>query len=100
MSGQLSSGRLENVVQPEIKVWVDKRSFLPLRVELRDASGAVQDRSEVSRVEYDIAIPDSTFSYTPPAGVTVSTFHGGDGAAVKRALSGTAETKPPAKTKP
>jgi hypothetical protein len=45
-------------------------------------------RSEVTSVQYNVAIADSMFTYAPPAGVSVATFHGGDGADVKRALSG------------
>ena len=71
-----------------LTVWVDTRSFLPLRLEVRDTRGNVVDRSQVTQVEYNVAIPPSTFQYTPPAGVTVATFSGGDGADVKRALYG------------
>jgi hypothetical protein len=55
-------------------------------MQVRDAAGTVLERSEVSRVDYNVAIPEATFAYTPPAGVPVSTFTGGTGADVKRAL--------------
>jgi negative regulator of sigma E activity len=89
---------LEYVSQPLVRVWVDKQSFLPLKTEVRDASGAVLERSEVTRVDYNVSMADSTFTYTPPAGMQVSTFNGGDGADVKRALNSAQEGKPlPAK---
>lgn len=72
----------------QMTVWVDQQTFLPLRTEVRDASGALLERSEVTSLEYNVAIPASTFHYTPPAGATVSTFTGGTGADVKRALAG------------
>lgn len=76
-----------------LTIWVDKRSFLPLRMEARDSRGMIVDRSEVTSVEYSLSIPAATFAYTPPAGVTVATFTGGDGADVKRALA--SEAQPP-----
>jgi outer membrane lipoprotein-sorting protein len=72
----------------QMRVWVDKVSYLPLKTEVRNPSGVVLDRSEVTNVQYNIAIPDSTFSYTPPAGASVFDFTGGTGADVKKALCG------------
>jgi outer membrane lipoprotein-sorting protein len=72
----------------QMKVWVDKTSFLPLKTEIRDAAGQLVDSSEVTSIQYNQAIPSSTFSYTPPAGVTVATFTGGDGRDVKAKLAG------------
>ena len=70
-----------------MSVSVDKQTFLPLKTEVRDASGAVLDRAEVSFLEYGVTIADSSFSYSPPAGAQVSTFTGGSGADVKRTLA-------------
>lgn len=72
----------------QMVVWVDKVSFLPLKTEVRNAAGAVLDRSEVTSVEYNVPLADSVFAYTPPAGATVSTFSGGTGADVKKAMCG------------
>jgi outer membrane lipoprotein-sorting protein len=69
-----------------ITVWVDKLSLLPLRTEVRDASGNLLDRSEVTSVEYNVAIPATVFVYTVPAGAGVTNFTGGTGADVKAAL--------------
>ena len=41
---------------------------------------------EVTSVEYNVAIPAALFSFSPPPGTAVSTFTGGSGADVKRAL--------------
>ncbi len=70
----------------QMLVWVDKSSFLPLKIEVRDPSGKIIDRSEVMSVQYNLVIPDATFSYTAPAGASVFTFTGGTGADVKGAL--------------
>jgi outer membrane lipoprotein-sorting protein len=86
VTGQLQGNRLENAT-PTVRVWVDKQSFLPLKTEVRDTSGTVLERSEVTHVEYNVTIPDAIFSYVPPAGVSVSTFNGGSGADVKRAMA-------------
>jgi hypothetical protein len=90
VNGQPAGGLLTRA--SALTVWIDKRSFLPLRMEVRNAQGAVVDRSEVSRIEYNVALPDSTFDYTPPPGVSVRTFTGGNGADVKRALAGEANS--------
>jgi outer membrane lipoprotein-sorting protein len=82
----------------QMTVWVDKQSFLPLRTEVRNGAGEVLDQSVVTKVEYNVALPDAVFSYTPPAGVTVHTFTGGTGADVKRTLyEGMNKQAPPAK---
>jgi MucB/RseB N-terminal domain len=80
-----------------MQVWVDKETFLPLKTEVKDASGRVLDRSEVTSVEFGVSMPDTLFSYSPPPGVHVSTFTGGDGADVKRALSSSSSQIPPNK---
>ena len=50
--------------------WVDQKTFLPLKMEMYDKHGKLVDRYEVTSIEYDVAIPDSTFSQLPP-GTTV-----------------------------
>jgi outer membrane lipoprotein-sorting protein len=52
-----------------LTVWIDKQTYLPLRSEEVTPKGTV--RYEVTKVEYDIAIPDATFRYQPPAGAPV-----------------------------
>ena len=70
------------------------QSAAPNRV--RDAQRVLLDRSEATTVQYNVSIPDSTFLYTPRAGVQVATLSGGDGAEVKRRLLGQqkGETQP------
>jgi hypothetical protein len=88
VNGQPAGSRIEE--QPaQLTIWVDKRSFLTLKTEVRDPHDVVTDRSEVSRVEYNISTPQATFAYTPPPGIAVATFSGGDGADVKRMLAST-----------
>ncbi len=70
----------------EMRVWVDKLTYLPLKTEVRSPSGAVLDQSVVTSVEYNVAIPDTVFSYTAPSGARVFNFTGGDGVDVKAAL--------------
>lgn len=86
--GQVRQGTGDDASQTvaRMQISVDKQTFLPLKTEVRDGSGTVLDRSEVSFLEYDVALADASFSYTPPAGARVSTFSGGSGADVKRAL--------------
>ena len=102
VSGQVTQSRVDSANQPVVWVAVDKQTFLPLQTEVRDAAGNVLQRTTVTQVEYNISIPQATFAYTPPAGVAVSTFHGGNGADVKRALATTPKSaeQPPAKIHP
>jgi outer membrane lipoprotein-sorting protein len=51
-------------------LWIDKQTFVPLKQET--SSGEVVSSYEVTRVEYNLAIPDATFSYTPPADADVA----------------------------
>jgi outer membrane lipoprotein-sorting protein len=70
----------------EMRIWVDKESFLLLKSETRDRSGAVLKRGEVTSIEFNVSIPDSVFTYTPPPGVQVREFIGATPDVVKRAL--------------
>jgi outer membrane lipoprotein-sorting protein len=70
----------------QMRVWVDEQSFLPLKTETRDLTGQIVDSSEVTAVQYNVAIPSATFTYTPAPGASVSTFQGGTGADVKRQM--------------
>ena len=93
MNGAVSSSRIEGQ-QALVRVWVDTHSYLPLRIEVHDANGTLLDRSEVSHIDYNLPLDAQTFTYTPPPGVSVATFHGGDGAQVKRSLAGAPDAKP------
>jgi outer membrane lipoprotein-sorting protein len=98
VNGQPAGGL---VTQPsELTVWVDKRSFLPLKIEARDAHGVVVDRSEVTRVEYNLFMTAATFAYTPPPGVPVATFSGGSGADVKRLMASESDSRTPPRKSP
>jgi outer membrane lipoprotein-sorting protein len=45
--------------------WVDQKTFLPLKLEMYDVKGGLVDRYEVTSIEYDIEIPDKTFTEIP-----------------------------------
>ncbi len=88
--GQGAVGIQSEQMRPwvEMRVWVDKLTYLPLKTEVRSPSGVVLDQSVVTSVEYNVAIPDTVFSYTAPSGARVFNFTGGDGVDVKKALCG------------
>ena len=50
--------------------WVDQKSFLPLKMEMYGRNGSLMDRYEVTSIEYDGSIADSSFTQLPP-GTTV-----------------------------
>jgi outer membrane lipoprotein-sorting protein len=82
----------------QMTVWVDTQTFLPLKTETKATDGTVLDTYEVTSIQYNVQIPDSTFAYTPPANATVYTFNGTAPQDVKATI-GAAEMKgtPPAK---
>jgi hypothetical protein len=45
--------------------WVDKTTYLPLKMEAYDKSGKLVDRYEVTSIEYDVLIADKTFTELP-----------------------------------
>lgn len=49
--------------------WVDQKTYLPLKMESYDNKGTLVDRYEVTSIEYDVAIPEMTFTDLP-AGTT------------------------------
>jgi hypothetical protein len=51
--------------------WLDKETLRELRTEFLASDGALQSRYEVTRLEMNVAVPDSTFVYIPPPGATV-----------------------------
>jgi outer membrane lipoprotein-sorting protein len=52
---------------------VDKETFFPLRVQALNADGSVVRNWETTSIEYDIRMPDSTFTYTLPPGAIIQT---------------------------
>lgn len=50
---------------------VDRETFLLLRNETADPAGRLVSRYEVTSIEYNVSIPDSVFTYTPPPGAIV-----------------------------
>jgi hypothetical protein len=49
--------------------WVDQKTYLPLKMESYDNKGTLVDRYEVTSIEYDVSIPEKTFTELP-AGTT------------------------------
>lgn len=58
-----------NTPAPHTTFWVDKQTYLPLKIE--SADGTAGKGYEVTSVEYNVAIPAATFTYAPPPGATV-----------------------------
>jgi hypothetical protein len=50
--------------------WIDKQTFVPLKAE-QSLGPKGSSRYEVTRVEFDLPIPDSMFQFTPPSGADV-----------------------------
>ena len=69
-----------------LTAWVDKETFLTLKTEQSDASGKVSLRYEVEQIDVGGDLPDDVFTYTPPAGVTVT--EATDQSSMKTAISG------------
>ncbi|HVC33879.1 MAG TPA: hypothetical protein VNL16_10255 [Chloroflexota bacterium] len=78
----------------QVTVWVDARTFLPLRTDVSNREGVAFDHSEVTQVEYNLPLSDATFAYVPPPGATVIEVTGGSTADVKKALIEGARSQP------
>jgi hypothetical protein len=56
---------------PAHVTWVDKETYLPLKMEAYTRDGNLQHRYEVTSIEYDVSIPDSVFKDVPPRGTEI-----------------------------
>jgi outer membrane lipoprotein-sorting protein len=54
-----------------LALWLDKETLLELRAEQYGPGGGLDSRYEVTRLEMGVAIPESTFVYSPPPGAAV-----------------------------
>lgn len=54
-------------------LWLDQQTLVLLKWEQYSSDGTLQASYEVTSVEYDVAIPESTFTYEPPADATIIT---------------------------
>lgn len=52
-------------------LWVDKQTFFFLKQERYKTDGTLKFRNEIVQIQYNGSIPDSTFSYIPPADAIV-----------------------------
>jgi hypothetical protein len=50
--------------------WIDKQTFVPLKAE-QNLGPKGTSRYEVTSVEFEVAIPDTMFQFTPPSGADV-----------------------------
>jgi outer membrane lipoprotein-sorting protein len=60
--------------QPRIArsvVSVDKETYFPLKTEYFATDGSLFARYDTTSIEYNVTIPESTFTYTPPPGAVV-----------------------------
>jgi outer membrane lipoprotein-sorting protein len=74
------SGKFEQAPRGRMVLSVDKQTFLPLKLEQYRADGTLQASLEATGIEYNVAIPDNTFTYTPPPGAIVTDqLSGADG---------------------
>jgi hypothetical protein len=69
LPGTRDACRLPRDPRVALTVWIDKQTYLPLRSEEVTPKGTA--RYEVTRVEYDVAIPEATLRYAPPPGAPV-----------------------------
>jgi len=65
---QLTPKNGENV---EIKMWVDKEFWYPLKIEYR--MGEIKSTAEYLNVEFNTGVSDDLFQFTPPKGAKVKT---------------------------
>ena len=52
--------------------WIDKETFLPLKMEDYAKDGKLVHSYEVSAVEYDVSVPDAVFVDIPPKGTVIN----------------------------
>lgn len=93
-------GQADGKAFGHMTVWVDTQTFLPLKTEAVATDGTVLDHYEVTSIAYNVAIPDSTFTYTPSANATVYTFNGTPADAIKATVGASESKEPPPAKKP
>ena len=84
-------------VQQELKVWVEPKSQLPVRLEIADKDKTGRERKMTIDVKFDQPLDEKLFSTEPPAGYTLRT-EGVDGPPAER-VEDDKTVKPEAKPK-
>lgn len=60
--------------QGRTRLWIDTETFFLLQSEHTGPDGTLQWRNTVTRISYNIPIPDDRFAYAPPPGAAVTDF--------------------------
>ncbi len=68
--------------------WVDRATYLPLKMEAYGRDGKLQHSYEVTKVEYDGVIPDAVFKEIPPKGTELKALPFPEGTAGKKVEPG------------
>ncbi|MGI8687691.1 MAG: sigma factor [Thermomicrobiales bacterium] len=63
--------------QGKSMMWIDTQTYFLLKQEFYKPDGTLQSSAEVTRIEYNIAIPDSVFTYAPPTDANVTDLRPG-----------------------
>ena len=61
-------------LQGRTLLWIDTETFFLLQSEHTAPDGTLQWRNTVTRISYNIPIPDDRFAYAPPPGAAVTDF--------------------------
>jgi len=61
-------------LQGRTRLWIDTETFFLLQSEHTAPDGTLQWRNTVTRISYNIPIPDDRFAYAPPLGAAVTDF--------------------------
>jgi len=61
-------------LQGRTLLWIDTETFFLLQSEHTAPDGTLQWRNTVTRISYNIPIPDDRFAYAPPLGAAVTDF--------------------------
>jgi len=58
----------------DMKVWVDKETWMPLKMDMKDADGNLMYSAEYRNFQINTGISDDEFQFTVPEGVEVQTM--------------------------
>lgn len=61
----------ENAAQYDMKIWIDKETWMPLKYDLYDSRGNLTVRTEIYDLKVNTGIPDSEFKFKIPKGAKI-----------------------------